>query len=570
MKYHKVMIVIAVFVLILYFTNAQVEVENLNFGESISSVKPMITDEFSILNPGSVAGVTYTQSIMLQNGRLVFDTNKEGYTDDFLYFDHTRNAYLYRLELQQPLQYEVLNDKHINVMGRDLLVIEARSNHLLLRTDSNYYTFDDGMIIKKNGVPVENYVVKFNNMNGLFKGLTIEARPSNAYYVESQSSYKDALFNAFEFIYHGLKPVDYDEIKIEAVNGNIGLSFLNNDGKKINVNWYVSETGSIKLGTSPSKPLLTSSAREVDCPGLSEDVEDCAGVMFYVVGTDRNAHILQLVSIDTYLKQIELVDLIYGEQYTSTFNPGVASTIALPFADISLKINDYGALVYRSSPNLPVELKLGSVVSVSDDKVLVSKDRAEGVDSVELLIGIGDGRRITITPKGLMLKSIAPDSEIYADMNTYGTKIEQDKSLNSVVLLVPEARVKGMIEINEVEVVEEVTEDVSDEVIVPETRIEPSTELPKGYFWFWFMLIFISAVILLAILKFHKPKARKSEFTKEVVEKEVYNGPEHQPNRFIYEALKNGYKPDTIKGMLIGNGWNHHVVENALQEELKR
>ncbi|MFH1439730.1 MAG: hypothetical protein ABIG89_04130 [Candidatus Woesearchaeota archaeon] len=196
-------------------------------------------------------------------------------------------------------------------------------------------------------------------------------------YLAEGDEYVDPVFGGFKIVFADLVEDDKETIEVKTSGKNLDLTFLNKDNKEVNIDAKTTTTvDQIYLGSTTTSTEVDDMiyVENTSCKA-SSSVSECKGATFLVsAGTNFEAHLIKVSSIDTVDTKISFEDLTYGSEtndydYTAdtAFDPGLSG------------VSDTGGILLRVGTDYINFTKLGLGYLPNDNATYVKmKTKNEG------------------------------------------------------------------------------------------------------------------------------------------------------------------------------------------------
>jgi hypothetical protein len=235
---------------------------------------------------------------------------------------------------------EIINGVQVGVTDAITVHSAAKDTDVCqVNIGASKVTIENGQRVKVNDVEVEGskgYISAQNpsGSNAGWGGLSITYYSSGKKeYLKEGTTFADPVLGNFQFDFAGMTKVTED---VSYTGGSSPqLSFLNYDGKTIDIPWRVVDTtsGAVTLGHAVLGDDVT------DRMLIGGDVYKCGttpsaceGTRILYVTSGHVAHILELSSVNTDVtpNTVSFNDVTYGTEYNSKqFTPGTSTGVTL-------------------------------------------------------------------------------------------------------------------------------------------------------------------------------------------------------------------------------------------------
>ncbi len=216
---------------------------------------------------------------------------------------------------------------HAQLQDVDICKINVGATELVL---------EDGKDVEMNGDDIEDSNVEFfgNLTGGELDGISIQWQPEDDEYIADGSSLQDPVFGNFEFKFAGVSK-NTEEMSLTTSSDDAEFKFVNNDGKEVEIPYfYYEDDDQIHLGTDDIEDgtcegMLLLEGENCDL-GAGYDQDDIEGVMFLLITSGEEAHVMEVSKIDEGDSEVDLKDLTYSKTYDGNdYTNGSASDISL-------------------------------------------------------------------------------------------------------------------------------------------------------------------------------------------------------------------------------------------------
>jgi len=231
---------------------------------------------------------------------------------------------------------------------------------------------EGGKEVQVNGVDVDGTNGYLGNSSEGLTEIGITWIPDDEEYLADGASLADPVFGNFEFKFAGVSKVT-ETIELTASSDEAEFQFLNNDGKEVSIPFYLNDTSKeIELGNDldaancDGRLLLDGDW----CDSSGTDKGAIEGVMFLLVTSGKEAHVMQISNIGTDNKT-DIKDVTYSKTYNDkdVTGSGVVSSISLgSLGTINLTFDFTKGLFNATDVNLEtngvIETKNGANLSI--------------------------------------------------------------------------------------------------------------------------------------------------------------------------------------------------------------
>ncbi len=328
-----------------------------------------------------------------------------------------------------------------------------------------------GSSITVDGMEIDDAEVGLvSEGDGKWGGIIIEFTPDDDVFLATDQEFIDPVLDNFKFLMGGVTtPREEIELKTSG-SKDAELTFINNDGKKVEIPLYVNdaETG-FGLGSDDDEPLLL----EGDTFDCGTSLEDCDGVLLYALTSGDTAHVLEITNLDTDDTEVDLKDLTYGrnfddKNYSSSISLGSLGSITLTDSgsgvitatNLDTNNNNYAETNYGGNLTLDSADALGGTVAANDtvtEVFLFTEDDTDDTDISAQTLNVtaqydrsdDDELEISLTTTGVVFEPTGgvDESEDNSDVRYYttlhGTIVEvDDEDDDYVTIMYPQEEVE--------------------------------------------------------------------------------------------------------------------------------
>jgi hypothetical protein len=377
------------------------------------------------------------------------------------------------------------NTKTIN--GVQIGITDVRAIHAQLQdvdvcqvsVGASEVIIEDGKEVKVDDVDVEGSkgIIMSSNTStaGEFDSIEITLVPKDMdddLYLASGKEYIDPIFNSWKIVYGGIS-ADYESLAVKTSgDDSASFTFVNNDGKEVEIPMFFNDT-KIILGTSNDVDEriyaagLNTSITAAVCPGI-DSVENCEGMQILATTNGGEAHIFEIVSIDTTDDKVDIKDVTYGRTYEDVdYTAGATTSLDLGSfgTNVQVNINEVantttvvGSIPVKIETNGQGSLDIDDSLTTANISIAISEKNRAGADdiadelaSTTMTVTAQPNADDEIELDATMAASIASveleeDSDYAVVVSAIGTKMTvDDEDGKSVVIEMPKAEVYGNV-----------------------------------------------------------------------------------------------------------------------------
>ncbi|MBI4145675.1 S-layer protein [Candidatus Woesearchaeota archaeon] len=183
---------------------------------------------------------------------------------------------------------------------------------------------EDGNEVTLNGVDIDGSEVNIASTGGVLESLSIWYEPEDDVFLAAGDHFTEPVFDSFTFYFDGLSTSKTETIDLQASGDNADLTFMNNDGKEVKLEWNKNDSDLIHLGDGDDIDERTYLEGQ-GCNFVTE-VTECEGAQFLVITSGGEAHMMELLDFDTADNKIKLKDVTYGSTSEDDFDETVVNT----------------------------------------------------------------------------------------------------------------------------------------------------------------------------------------------------------------------------------------------------
>lgn len=237
---------------------------------------------------------------------------------------------------------------HAQLQDVDICKINVGATELIL---------DDGKEVEVNGQDISGSNVHMytnTGTSGQLQSISVTWVPDDDEYIPAGSNLADPVFNNFEFKFAGMSKKT-EEILLTSTTTDAELKVLNNDGKELEIPYYFNTTqvvmgSDFDLTNCDSRLLLEGD----NCDSSGTDTGAIEGVMFLLVTTGKEAHVMKISNIGNDNKS-DIKDLTYLKTYedkTVNASGGVSNVTLGSLGTIALNLSGPDGYVEIIDSNL--------------------------------------------------------------------------------------------------------------------------------------------------------------------------------------------------------------------------
>ncbi|MCX6706896.1 MAG: hypothetical protein NT001_02025, partial [Candidatus Woesearchaeota archaeon] len=201
---------------------------------------------------------------------------------------------------------------HAQLQDTDICKINVGASEIILENDQE---------VQVNAKDVAGTNVRLmNDTTGGLAKINITWVPDDKTYVPVGSSLADPVFGNFEYKFASVSKKT-EEMSLITSSNDATFTFLNNDGKEVEIPYYMNGTASV----GPTNVIMGDDYSAADCDGrLLLEGDNCdstgfdkgaiEGVKFLLVTSGKEAHVMQIGSI-TSDNKTTIKDITYAKNY---------------------------------------------------------------------------------------------------------------------------------------------------------------------------------------------------------------------------------------------------------------
>ncbi len=411
----------------------------------------------------------YTEELYLGEGenpgRIIF-TGDAGTPDNyedaapFVYFGNnagTEFMYSYLLKFNGSIAYNnfsadtartdllgsqiVMQGITFNITALDVLDDAGNQlTNMTLSANNISWNIIDSENMKINGSYVSTVKSHLIGTAGRWTGINITYTPVNNVFIGTGESHTDPVFNQFKVALTTINRGNTESMTFITSGLTAEFKFTNNNNTLITIPYYLNTSGVPVRGYNSTMPILiVGEEYNVSIEGQQ------TGMMFFFITNASRASILSLTGIDTTNHELNMTDLIYGENYTEisyTNSPDTLNQITIvDGSNITLNISaDQKTIYYQDAPRTSAKTKYGADISFNESQVIFNENNKSNNNvSIALTPSYDFIKGILVTYDTTSVLNRANkinQSNIIKLANTrYGTIIEDDNQNQNYTII---------------------------------------------------------------------------------------------------------------------------------------
>ncbi len=212
---------------------------------------------------------------------------------------------------------------HSKDYDQDICQINIGADEIVLK---------DGDNVEIEGDEIEDAEVTFDNDrittvgagDGTWMGFNITFTPDEDIYLGVNDDFIDPVFKNFKFTFGGLETSLNDVIVFDSTGGDATVTFMNIDGKEVEIPMYLDSSDNVILGEgSDADEVLYLEGNSCNTGTLS----DCEGAQFLTInGVADEIHIIEITDLDDDDNEISFEDIVYDIEKNEEDLPTATST----------------------------------------------------------------------------------------------------------------------------------------------------------------------------------------------------------------------------------------------------
>lgn len=187
---------------------------------------------------------------------------------------------------------------------------------------------EDGNEVRLNGVDIDGSEANIESTMGssgnTLSAINIWYEPEDDVFLKAGEHFTEPVFDSFTFYFDGLSSQKTETIDLQASGDNADLTFMNNDGKEVKLEWTKNDSDLIVLGEGSDFDERT--YLEGQTCDFTTAVSECEGAQFLVITSGGEAHVMELLDFDTSDNKIKIKDVTYGSTSEDDFDETVVNT----------------------------------------------------------------------------------------------------------------------------------------------------------------------------------------------------------------------------------------------------